>query len=429
MRILVASPYIPWPLSEGGKVAQFRTYEALRESCQFTLVVPVYSESDAEDAAQFSKRFPNVTVEAAVCYGPKPSALKSAVKKVRDSLRGEKKTQAAEPVPFYPFHLLPENFLAAVDRQLEKGCDIFQAEFAEMLSFGPFIAGRAPSVFVNHQLHFVYARRFMEANGANAKARYLTERIVREEAAFLRSFDATIVFSGVDRDALGTLCPDISISVSPFPSPEETQSPSPFTSGTRRFVFVASEIHGPNVDGLRWFMKEAWPSIKRALPGAIIEVIGKWSPASQAAMPLHEDILFSGFVPDLGQALQNKIMIVPVWIGSGIRTKILAAFSSFCPVVTTTVGVEGLPGRNGEHFLIGDDAAGFSVACIALAQDVNKMNLIASNGLDLMRNTYTLAAVRKTRMKIYEDLLARGAKKPQKSGVPGVVPTGEFASR
>src|ERR1700722_13133018 len=105
-------------------------------------------------------------------------------------------------------------------------------------------------------------------------------------------------------------------------------------------------------------------------------------------------------------------MIVPLWVGGGIRTKILAAWGASCPVVATTIGAEGLPGQVGEHFMVGDDAPSFASDCVELAQDVHRLNHIASNGLELVQKNYSLAAVCQTRMSIYNKLLE--AKKQQK---------------
>jgi glycosyltransferase involved in cell wall biosynthesis len=356
---------------------------------------------------------------------PPPSTLRararhSAGKLLRNIFPPPKQSPVISPqkpdeaVPYYPFYCLSPDFVRAVEEEFAKGCDIFQAEFADMLTLGPLMAGRVPLLFVHLQLHFVYARRFMEANNINsANARYLTERINREEAIYLNTFDSVIVLSEVDQKSLKDFCPSLEINVSPCPTPEE---PMPvalrFEKPVRSFVFVASEAHHPNVEGLRWFMKDVWPEIKGRLPEASIEVIGKWSQRAQATMPNHGDIRFAGFVEDLGKALQNKIMIVPVWIGSGIRTKILAAWSSSCPVVTTTVGVEGLPGNSGEHFIVADNAAAFASACIELSQNVDKTNRITANGLDLVQKNYSLAAVRKKRMEIYEKLISVNFKAP-----------------
>ena len=73
-----------------------------------------------------------------------------------------------EPMPVYPFDCLNPRFVSAVEEQLARGCDIFQAEFADTLTLGPLVAGRVTSVFVHHQLHFVYARAFLQANAAGS---------------------------------------------------------------------------------------------------------------------------------------------------------------------------------------------------------------------------------------------------------------------
>ena len=421
MHILIASPYLPWPLIDGGRVAQFRTFEAMRGACTFTLVVPVYSLEEEAYAREFAGKFSNVTVEAVRCFHvPSPLTPRARLRRTAGKLlrtifpppkaqtSGQPSQASSKSSPWYPFDPLPPDFLAAVEKHLNQGCDIFQAEFAEMLTLGPLMAGRVPSLFAHIQLHFIYARRFLEANGVSGvNSRYITERMIREESAYLKTFDSVFTLSEVDRQALNSFCPGLEIHVSPCPSPEE---PMPVALRLERplqnFVFLAGEGHQANVDGFRWFMKQVWPAIKGRLPEARVEVIGKWSPAAQASLPNHEDINFLGFIPEMMKTLQNKVMIVPVFVGSGIRTKILAAWGASCPVVTTTVGVEGLPGQTGEHFIIADDAPAFAMACIELSQNVDKLNQFAVNGLALVQKYFSLAAVRKTRLEIYEKLLA-----------------------
>lgn len=415
MHVLIASPLLPWPLSDGGRVAQFRILEAMRDAADFTLAVPVSGVEEQAHARSFAEKFPEIKVVAVPCFDVARSASRlgralggGLARKLQRIMFPPPKEESAEKAPWYPFNSLPPSFVKAIEKELAKGCDIFQAEFADFLTLGPLLARRVPSVFVHHQLHFVYARRFLEERGGGGiYAQYLTRRMIQEEAAYLNTFDSAIVMSEVDREALLNFCPALEVSVSPFPSPEDpTSAAVAFEKPECRFIFVASELHGPNCDGLRRFMREAWPGIKRALPTASMEVIGKWSDAAQKNVPNFKDITFSGFVPELLQALRNKIMVVPIWVGSGIRTKILAAWSASCPVITTTVGVEGLPGRSGDHFIVADDASAFVSACVALSSNVSELNRIAANGLELVQKQYSLKSVRNTRLEVYEKLLA-----------------------
>jgi glycosyltransferase involved in cell wall biosynthesis len=417
VRVLIATPFLPWPLNDGGKTAQFRTLESLRGSCEFTAVVPFYSQYGLEYIETLRQQLPHVRVVPAICFSDsgRPSLLQRYARfasrcwRLLNVGQDSKSVPSGSPsrIPYYPFWPLPGAFIEAIERELSNGHDIFQAEFSDMVSLGAFVKGRLPTVFVQHQIHAVYANRLVEADEqGNPEARYLADRMSVEEAAFLSSYDAVVAFSDTDRDKMLTMCPGSRIDVSPFPAPADPVHANPTHGGAAfNYAFVASENHQPNVDGLIWFIREVWPRIRNAQRDASLEVIGNWTETAKSQVPGANDIKFTGFVENLSDALQGRIMVVPLWVGSGIRTKILAAWSIGCPVVTTTIGAEGLNGVDGEHFLVGDSPAEFATACMALGADSELRTRLAAGGLDLVRSSYSLDAVRKTRLSVYEALL------------------------
>jgi glycosyltransferase involved in cell wall biosynthesis len=333
---------------------------------------------------------------------PPPKAIsKNSAEFDRETIKNED-----EPVPYYPFHNLHPSFIEAVDRELDKGYDIFQAEFCEMLSLGPIVGDRAKKLFIHHQLHFVYAKRFLASlEKPSAQAKYLEKRMRLEEKAFLEAFDAAVVFSEIDARLLRDFHPDLKVEVSPFPSPEDpVQQPELSGGECCSFVFVASETHKPNAMGFGWFMEKVWPMLKAKIPNAKIEVIGKWSLVAQSSIPNSGQIEFSGFVENLVPSLADKIMVVPLWVGSGVRTKILAAWSSGAPLVSTSIGAEGLPGETGQHYLLADDAAAFVKASLDLAQNEEFRTQLARNGLKLVKGEFSLSAVKNRRLDICERL-------------------------
>ena len=427
MKILIATPCLPWPLHEGGRVAQFRTLEALQDACEFTLLFPAHCEEQEKDAAVLSERLPRVRIVPVRCYEPpqppppppKPTfrrfvgrmlrktfPVPKADSQVSTELSRESIHNEQEPVPYYQFDNLHPHFVEAVDRELDKGYEIFQAEFCDMLSLGPIVGNKAKKLFIHHQLHFIYAERFLKSlKKPSAQARYLANRMRCEEKTFLEAFDAAVVFSEVDAKLLNDFCPKVQVEVSPFPSPENPTSYLTITAGeVNEFVFVASESHRPNAMGFAWFMEEVWPIIKKKLPNASITVVGIWSPHAQASLPNNADIQFSGFVPELSSVLAGKIMVVPLWVGSGVRTKILAAWSCGVPVVSTGIGAEGLPLVDGEHILLADDAPSFAKACLGLAADSNQRQKLVLNAIELMSGEFSLDAVKKRRLEIYGEL-------------------------
>lgn len=410
LKVVIATPCLPWPLTEGGRVAQYRTLEALGDACDFTLVFPAYTWPDLEGAREFSARMPNVRVEAVRCadiakFPLKPSQVARMLRaRVRPLFATAARSQAE--TLGYPFGPLNPRFTAAVADHVSRGCDIFQAEFSEMLSLGPLISRTCPSVLVHHQPHFLYAKRFLEAvPKIEPGADYLFQRMQVEERSFLETFDATIVFSDIDQAALREFCPGLAVHSSPFPAPLEPAAEAPiFDAPIQEFAFIGSAGHPPNVQGLTRFVGEAWPAIQQRLPQATLEVIGNWPPSARTQVANGNGVRFLGHVPDLAM-LRDKIMVVPVWIGSGIRTKILSAWSIGCPVVTTTIGAEGLSGIDGEHYLAADSPKELAEACIKLSRDTAMLNRLCANGLAIAHQRYSLAAVRERRLEIYAELL------------------------
>jgi glycosyltransferase involved in cell wall biosynthesis len=413
MKILIASPYLPWPLLGGGLAAQFSTLQCLAEDHQFSFVCPVYSEAEVVHARELAVQLPRVKVNAVFCGPPPPvpSSMPWLVKALRPVVRAGRRcfqpSQAPAPSPgsgaelSYPFSPLPKPFLEALSLELAAGTDLFQAEFAEMMPLGTFVTARLPKLFVHHQIHFIYARRFIEAHGMREYWNYLATWMKDQEFAYLRHFDAVITFSEVDQLALAKyphLPPAFS---SPFPVPADVGLAQNIPSGfDGRFLFVGSDGLDANRDALDWLASEVWPVIAARLPEARLMVIGQWSEAVQArfASPA---FTFTGFVQNLPAVIRGGIMLVPVRIGSGIRTKILVALAQGVPVVTTPIGVEGLLAHDGAECLVRVDGRAFASAAIGLAQQPELWHRLATAGLQVIGRHYTPEAVRRRRNEIY----------------------------
>jgi glycosyltransferase involved in cell wall biosynthesis len=409
MRILVTSPYLPWPLWSGGNAAQFSTLRCLAQDHEFTLVCPLYSEAQRAHARELQEQLPGVRLRAVFCGARRAAwAVRGLRRGVRGAgrllrpWRGRKPGGAAPCLPAYPFGPLPAPFIEALQGELERGPDLCQAEFAEMLPLGAWFPTSLPKVFIHHQVHFIYAQRLLESQGRTSYGSYLEAVMRIQEVALLRCFDRVIVFGDPDRQALTAHLEGSRLSVSPFPIPADVglaaAIPPQFDG---RFLFVGSEEHGPNRAALVWLLTEIWPQIAGRLPGARLVVIGRWRAGARAARA-GRDVSFPGFVPDLGRTLEGGILLVPLQIGSGIRTKILAALARGVPVVTTPVGVEGLDVAEGCGCLVRAGAAEFAAAAVQLAREPELRRRVAAAGLAAVAREYCPASVRRRRNEIYE---------------------------
>ncbi len=134
-------------------------------------------------------------------------------------------------------------------------------------------------------------------------------------------------------------------------------------------VFVGTARYGPNREAFVWFAREIWPRVRAAVPEARVLVVGdKTDELGIASAPLGIETL--GFVENLGPIYADAMIAVcPIRRGSGTRIKVIEAAINCRPVVSTTLGAEGLIFEPGAEILFADDAEAFAAACIRLFRD------------------------------------------------------------
>lgn len=134
-------------------------------------------------------------------------------------------------------------------------------------------------------------------------------------------------------------------------------------------LFQGSLHYGPNVDGVDWLIDEVAPHLREELPGVQIRLVGTTSPPVEKR---HHppSVIVAGRVPEIEPELARAdIAVVPLRIGSGTRLKILESFAHRIPVVSTTIGADGLDVEDGVHLLLADHPREFARACRRLIED------------------------------------------------------------
>jgi glycosyltransferase involved in cell wall biosynthesis len=131
-------------------------------------------------------------------------------------------------------------------------------------------------------------------------------------------------------------------------------------------LFQGSMRYGPNTDGARWFVTDIGPRIRAHLPDVRIRLVGD-PDGSVTSLDSPPAVTVVGFVPSIEPELSGAdVVVVPLRYASGTRLKILEALAHRIPVVSTTMGAEGLGLEPGRHLLVADDAEGFAAACVRL---------------------------------------------------------------
>jgi glycosyltransferase involved in cell wall biosynthesis len=160
-------------------------------------------------------------------------------------------------------------------------------------------------------------------------------------------------------------------------------------------VFCGSMDWLPNVDAVVYFLSEVFPLIRDRLPGATFTIAGRSPDARviKAAQGL-TGVCVTGRVDDMRPYLWgSKISIVPIRIGGGTRLKIYECMAAGIPVVSTTVGAEGLRYKDGEDIVLADDPGLFAAACVRLLTGDAARRAIAHNALQRAQREISWQAV------------------------------------
>jgi glycosyltransferase involved in cell wall biosynthesis len=230
------------------------------------------------------------------------------------------------------------------------------------------------------------------------------------------SVAAVSVCSDVDRERIRA--ENAVIIPNGYPPPERPVG-KPEIGEPPTLVLPALFRYRPNVDAARFLVEEILPRVRTRFPHARVRLVGNYDHRI-ADLSDTDGVTLTGFVPDITAELARAdIIVVPVRFGSGTRVKILEAFAHRIPVVSTTVGCEGLEVRDREHLLVADDAETIAAACARLLEDVSLRATVSAAAHDLYWRRYRWDAVASTIVELASriaGLAAEGAGRPSSRG-------------
>lgn len=209
------------------------------------------------------------------------------------------------------------------------------------------------------------AARWAIASGFDVVDERRWARIQRRAASFV---DRVFVCSEIDIERSG--CPN---AVEVPNGYELAWTPGDHTDVLDRrrpvFVFVGLMGYQPNIDAARWFASEILPEIRRRIPEAEFRIVGRHAESVQSLGSL-PGVTVVGAVDFLQPVLAGAdVAVVPLRSGAGTRLKVVEAMANRLPIVTTSIGCEGIDVTDGEHVLVADDAASFAARCLEAATE------------------------------------------------------------
>ena len=160
-------------------------------------------------------------------------------------------------------------------------------------------------------------------------------------------------------------------------------------TGRKNLVFVGYYPHNPNEDAVSYFVKEIFPLIRQDLPDVVFYMVG--SHMTEAVQSLaSRDVVAVGYVPDLMPYLDGcRVFVAPLRYGAGIKGKIAQSMGVGLPVVTTSIGAEGMNLIDGEHVLIADSPAAFASAVVRLYTNDLLWEEMSRNALSHIQSNFS----------------------------------------
>ncbi len=404
LSILYLAPFPPSPPRFGAQARMHGLVTALARRHDITLVSLLDEQVDAEESRRAMSGYCREVVLIPNRRG------RSGLSKRANQLRSLVSLHSFEHLR----HALPE-LQATLDRlEARSRFDLVNVVFPHLAHFrlrqAP--AGAPPPRVVvdSHEVSYQLGRQFARSAPTLARRIYGEwnwRKLRGEELAAYRHADGSYFCSRDDQERVLAEVPEARTAVVPNAADVDfyrrrTEDPPP---DGRTMVFFGLLSTVPNIDGIRWFVQAIWPRVVRARPDARLLVLGKDPPLAvrELAGP---GVEVAGFVADLRPSLAAAAAVaVPLRLGGGTRLKIVEAMAMGRPVVSTTLGAEGLDVVSGRDLLIADEPETFAAALLRVLDDRELGDRLGTAARQLAVARYAWTAAADTLESFFKEIL------------------------
>lgn len=272
----------------------------------------------------------------------------------------------------------------------------FDVVHADQLNMGQYalMFQNSRKVLDLHNALWMLYKRLADTTSLTSPMKYILMRdwtlLKQYEGEMCRRFDAVTAVSDEDRKLLIEAGARDDIVVIPIAIDTDEQALINRRPANPHIVHIGTMYWPPNIDGITWFLDEIYPLVKQQVPDVRCTLIGSRPPASIIERG-HTDrtLTVTGYVEDPLPFLEDSsMMVVPLRAGGGMRVKILNALSQGIPMVSTTVGCEGINLANGKDILIADDPQKFAQETTRLLTDAELNYDLTQTGRQTVQQLY-----------------------------------------
>lgn len=376
LRILVVAPAFPFPPISGGDQRVYQLVRQLADRHDVSFVSYAIAENEA------GVRELSETLHVRAVHRVEPGRVARRLAQVRSLATWD---------PFASSSRASQEMQAAIDELCATGdFDLIHVECSTMCNFR-FPEG-VPVVIDQHNVEYELYRRL--AGGERSAARrafngveYL--RMRRFEERRWNQAQGCIVTSTREVPTVEAAAPSTPIVVAPNGVDLDYFAPTGNDTTPHSVVFNGVLNYRPNLDAAAHLVEEIWPLVLERCPSASLTIVGN-APEREARGLRRPTVNVAGRVPDIRPYLgAAQVVAAPIRMGGGTRLKIVEAMSMGKPIVSTTLGSEGLATRDREHLLLADDPITFAARILELFDDASLRRTLGGAGRTLAERTYS----------------------------------------
>lgn len=391
MKILMLTPYLPYPLYSGGQIRTYNLLKNLANKHEITLFSFIREDKEKEFLPELKKFCPKVVV-----FKRRPAW------DIQNILLA-----GFSPLPFVMIstYLSLTAKRVITDELKTYSYDLIHAEPFYMMPNIP--KTNIPTLLVEQTIEYLVYKKFVD----DYKFRLLKPLMYLDvmklkfwEDYYWHKAAGLVAMSKEDREIMTKVVPQKDIEVVANGVDVEFFSRTKIVPPkTPTILFVGNFKWLPNKDAAQFLTYKIWPKIKQKIPQAKLWIVGKNPTKEISALQKQKDVIVQGDVEDIREAFgQASVLLAPIRNGRGTKYKVLEAMASQLPVVATPLGIEGTGAKNKREVLMANSAQDLAQQVIYLINHQEKARQMAQAALKLIKMHYDWKLIALNLDKIYK---------------------------
>ena len=399
--IVFVSTRAPYPTTTGHFQ---RTYNILKQLSKFADIhfFGFYDKGVTDrQAREVDQALERLCTSVYVEHIPEERNTLRAALLVTKSLFGSKPLVATK----YFKHSMATSIRACLERE---DIELIHLDMLPLIEYIP-LFGALPVALTNHNVESLRLARWAGAEKNLAKKLFLrlqARRLRRYEDDALKRLRYCVAVSETDKGYLQAFNPECSICVIPNGTDTDYYKPSATCSTQEANILWIGGMADPyNRQGVEFFHQKVFPTVLRQVPELNWIVVGKHPPA---AMQQSSAIELAGFVEDVRPFYDRaQVLVVPLLSGSGTKLKVIEGLARGMPIVTTTIGAEGLAVEHGTNIFVSDDPQAFGRHVVELLQDASLRSQVGAKARMLAEQLYDWQVIGSIHKDFYHQVMGR----------------------